>query len=426
MDILVELNDLAERSLTTVSRRPASVRTDYLKGIIALIKRRLHVRAASIFYEVAFENEVECLATTGVCDKDGHRIDEDDISNVGYARGEGLTGTCYQTGEPEIRLPKTYRKEGHPKYIEMIDGNPLRSCGTCFYPIPLPPYSSTDQGAPNSIGVIRSVHRFSPVSHPDPRCFDPAEIQKIAFIARQIGPVLHTLALRVQREQTIAIVKHDLNAPLNMMRDCAMRIESYIETSKTIKYRDLMNLKTSALIAQNLASQLDPDPSEMCEFRKRQTLLERDIVARLRNMLRHFAKGENGMDIRFDGFRDIPAIFIDRSLVERVLWNLLVNAIKYGTHGTTIDVHAWATSTDYCVAISNYGIGIQPEETPHIFKANYRSPRAAGIKLGLGLGLPIAKNAMAEIGGRLELTSPKDPTVFTIFFPNELRYRSSL
>ena len=113
---------------------------------------------------------------------------------------------------------------------------------------------------------------------------------------------------------------------------------------------------------KNLIPQLDPNPEEMRSYNPVPTLLEADILARVKNMLRHFAKRENQMEIWFEEFKGtIPSLIVDRELMERVICNLIINAIKYGDRGSTIRVEPRQVEEGYQVAVKNYGIGIEEE-----------------------------------------------------------------
>ena len=60
-----------------------------------------------------------------------------------------------------------------------------------------------------------------------------------------------------------------------------------------------------------------------------------------------------------------------------------------------------------------------------IFLPGYRSSNVKHIKIGLGLGLPLARACIEKSGGSLYLLARKNPTVFSIFFPFELQKKPS-
>ena len=126
------------------------------------------------------------------------------------------------------------------------------------------------------------------------------------------------------------------------------------------------------------------------------------------------------ISIQFGDFHVIPTLKLDRELIERALFNLIINAIKYGDESTEIRVMPLARRDGFVIAVSNYGIGVQPEEAPHLFNGNYRSPRAIQRSHGLGFGLKIAKKSMQAHGGDLVLSQATAPTIFSMIFPRSL------
>ncbi len=420
-EILVELNDLAQRHLACVSRRPAEVRADYLKELIDVIKKRLHVGGVSIFYRVRFEDAVQCLATTGVLGGDKKPVREELLPSVVYAAGEGLTGQCYADAQLVMASSRAELPEHSAKFPEIHKLPPRDGLDPIvLVPIPAPPDGQT--ATKRALGVIRCVEHTSSVFPEGLYNFDATEIETLGFIADQVGPVLQVLEQRIERERTVSIVKHDLFAPLTMIRDITTDVLHAVQRKVEIREYDVLDTVACSEFAMNLVDQLDLDPTRSLKLLHTEpTLLEGDIIARLTNMLSRYARATKRMKIRFEALREIPALNIDRGGVERSIYNLLLNAIKYGEEGSTIQVEARRADPYFVVDISNHGLGIEPEEEPHLFKPYYRSARAENASSqGVGLGLTIAKTIMTAHGGDLRITSRKDPTVFSLLFPKHL------
>jgi signal transduction histidine kinase len=240
------------------------------------------------------------------------------------------------------------------------------------------------------------------------------------------------MAVHIERERSVTIIKHDLFAPLRMIEDEVTDITRSLQQGGDISGYSLPNLSAATMIAKNLVDMLDADPEEaLRSFDPQPTGLEGDIVARVKTMLGHYAKVANRMKIDFAPIRDlIPRLYIDRGLVERTLCNLILNAVKYGRRGSTILVVPREETSWYCLDVINEGIGVEASEATRIFRGRYRgaNARKAG-KTGLGLGLKISRAAMEKHQGRLLLTSnSKEATVFTMQFPKrlELQPRESI
>ncbi len=92
---------------------------------------------------------------------------------------------------------------------------------------------------------------------------------------------------------------------------------------------------------------------------------------------------------------------IDSRRIERVLRNLIVNAVEHA-EGTTVDVTVDATDTAVAVRVRDHGVGMSPETTSHVFDRFFRADTArARTTGGTGLGLSIALEDVALHGGTL-------------------------
>jgi signal transduction histidine kinase len=105
---------------------------------------------------------------------------------------------------------------------------------------------------------------------------------------------------------------------------------------------------------------------------------------------------------------DVPDHLViagDRARLERVVQNIIGNAIKYSPQGTPIDV-AVHDDDDQSVVISvrDSGVGIPADELPHVFTHFYRASTSIGIP-GTGVGLAGSKTIVEQHGGQITLDS---------------------
>lgn len=417
-DILVKLNLLADKYLTA-TRRPHVLRTEYVQDIIRLIRETLHVEAVSIFYENNTATKIECLGTTGLVHGETNNPIEN-LHQATYVANEGLTGRCFASGNYFI-LAAERRKEGDtPKYIDAVNGVHLSESPVLFYPL-LHPGSNEKRPA---LGVIRCTGKRFDFLETRTQTFNAIDLQAIDFIARQIAPVLEIMALNILRERTVNVIRHDLYVPARMILDFAAEIESKLTSRQEVNPYRIKDLTTSALLIINLASQLDLAPTEVRNIQKTavETRIGPEIIAPIKSMLRHYAESDKEMDIEFGDFSVIPSLRLDRTLISRAVMNLVMNAIKYGDKKTKISVLPSTTKDGFMVSIINYGMGINPDEIPHLFRPHYRSERAKLKAEGVGLGLAISEAAMESHGGKVLLARSKNPTIFSLFFPKRLIY----
>jgi len=86
--------------------------------------------------------------------------------------------------------------------------------------------------------------------------------------------------------------------------------------------------------------------------------------------------------------------------------NLLSNAIRYTPAGGRVAVEARCETGRPILVVSDTGIGIPPEELPHVFDEFFRGERAKqAVQHGTGLGMAIAKRVVDMHGGRIEVQS---------------------
>ena len=122
-----------------------------------------------------------------------------------------------------------------------------------------------------------------------------------------------------------------------------------------------------------------------------------------------------GLDFKIEALSDLPVVRADRSQVERVLANLVVNAIRYTKQGE-IKISAQPRGNSVAVSVSDTGSGIPAEYLPHIFDKFVQVPGAATG--GAGLGLAISRLIIEAHGGQISVQSePSKGSTFTFTLP---------
>lgn len=128
---------------------------------------------------------------------------------------------------------------------------------------------------------------------------------------------------------------------------------------------------------------------------------------------------EKGLALRFAGMRQI--VHADPVLVDRIVRNLLSNAIRYTEDGGVL-VSARRRTDHVLLQVWDTGVGIALSEQPHIFDEFYQVQAHSALEphhpKGLGLGLAIVQRLARLMGAPLALSSmPGRGTVFTLTLP---------
>ena len=220
----------------------------------------------------------------------------------------------------------------------------------------------------------------------------------VAALALEDVSELHRLG-RARRDM-VANVSHELRTPISNIRLLVDTLLRGADAKRKQRGRLLAKIaaETDALqqIAQELLdlAQIESGKAEMRFVPVRLRKISERAIARLSEQAER--KSQTVED-------HIPAelqALADGDQVERVLVNVLHNAIKFTPDGGHITVDAAAKDDWITLVVTDSGEGIAPEDRDRIFERFYRTDRARG-RSGTGLGLAIAKHIIAAHGGRI-------------------------
>ncbi|HEX2923308.1 MAG TPA: ATP-binding protein, partial [Chloroflexota bacterium] len=108
--------------------------------------------------------------------------------------------------------------------------------------------------------------------------------------------------------------------------------------------------------------------------------------------------------VRLSVEESLPPVSADPDRLERIVLNLLSNALKYSAPQTPVDIRASRKNGQALVAVEDRGQGIAPEDLPHIFERFYRT-KGPHRKESIGLGLYISRILVEAHGGRISVKS---------------------
>ena len=211
------------------------------------------------------------------------------------------------------------------------------------------------------------------------------------------------------RKELISNVSHDLRSPV-------ASIQGYAETLmlKEGKLSKEENKEYLSIIVKscNKLKKLVGDLFELAKLESSQIKPETEpfsiaeLVHDVANKYRLDSQ-KKGISINTVLSKDIPLVEADISLIDRVLQNLLDNAIKFCKEGDYINIEIDLENPEAVqVKIADSGRGIPQENLPHIFERYYRDPERSNKGAeSSGLGLAIVKKIMDLHGTEIEVQS---------------------
>jgi len=109
----------------------------------------------------------------------------------------------------------------------------------------------------------------------------------------------------------------------------------------------------------------------------------------------------------------------DEGMLDKIVVNLVNNAVRYSHDGGTVQVALVVRNGQVVLTVRDEGIGITPEDQLRVFEEFFRATAAREMSdLGTGLGLPIVKRFTEQLGGSIELASRLgEGTIVTVTLP---------
>lgn len=215
--------------------------------------------------------------------------------------------------------------------------------------------------------------------------------------------------LEQARKELISSVSHDLRTPLASIRAMVESINDGVVSDQGTVRRYLRTIETEV---ENL-SQLISDLFELSqmeagtlELHLESSSLADLISDTLESMSAQATAGGRHLNLKGSVDGEVPSVVMDAPRVQRVLYNLVQNALRHTPPDGTIYILARDVGTEVHVEVSDTGEGIPDEELSRIFDRFYRSERSRSRDTGgVGLGLSIAKGIVEAHGGRVWVES---------------------
>ncbi|MCF8368698.1 MAG: HAMP domain-containing histidine kinase [Bacteroidales bacterium] len=227
---------------------------------------------------------------------------------------------------------------------------------------------------------------------------------EMAILSRNFNNMADTILQNIDelkqvdslRRELIANVSHDLRSPLAVIHgyiETMMIKEDNLSPEERKKYLQIIldgSIRLKNLVADLFElSKLDAKQINL----KKEKLFLNELVADAAQHYQVFAEKKH-ITINSDISESLPMVEADISLMERVIQNLLSNAIQYTPENGQVKINVLQNANEIEVGVENSGAGIPEKDLPHIFDRYYKvGKEKSGIE-GTGLGLAIVKKIL--------------------------------
>ncbi len=233
--------------------------------------------------------------------------------------------------------------------------------------------------------------------------------------------VSHLKALDRMKSRFISDISHEMRTPLTTIKLHAQLLRNQLP-EKQNRHRDIMEMEVdqqAKLIEEILEfAKIDAGHLEL-----HRCPIDLNSWGEITLTSYHLRAEEKGLTLTFTPAPSAPYVLADPNKIQRVLTNLLANAIRHTPEGGNITVsiaesqaqeRTWAT-----IQIADTGVGIPAEEVPHIFERFVRGAESRENQTpGTGLGLAIVKELVELHGGWVTVKSQVGAgTTFTVALP---------
>jgi two-component system OmpR family sensor kinase len=261
------------------------------------------------------------------------------------------------------------------------------------------------------------------IERPAPMSLQPRSVSdnEIGHLVAALNRMLARLsgAFTAQRQFT-ADASHELRTPLTILQgelELALARERTASEYRGTLESGLEETRRMTRIVDSLAYLARGDGDGTRSAAQQWTLISLTALARDTIQMLRRAADEKQQSLTADCLDGVFVLGSEEAL-NRVVRNLLDNAIRYTPPGGRITVVAEERETECRLSVNDTGIGIAPEDLPFVFNRFFRADKARVNDGGTGLGLSICQSIVAAHGGRLEVESV--PTVgsrFSIILP---------
>ena len=225
----------------------------------------------------------------------------------------------------------------------------------------------------------------------------------------------HLRELSALKSRFVSMVCHEFRNPLNNIALSVSSLGRYDEKmSQAQKQQYLLGVGANV---ERMTQMID-DILVLGKIEAKRLALSPqsiNLVSFCRELLLEIQPRQNRL--AFTGRFKALTAEIDQTLLRSILTNILSNAIRYSAEDTTVQLALLQRKHQAIFRIKDQGLGILPEDFPHLFEPFHRGKNVSNIP-GTGLGLSIVKQFVELQGGEIKVESdPGKGTIFQVMLP---------
>ena len=232
------------------------------------------------------------------------------------------------------------------------------------------------------------------------------ENERPAGVIVVIQDITEHVRLDSMRKEFVADVSHELKTPITSIMGYAdTLIENDVDKETENKFLERISSegKRMSKLVNDLLILSRYDTSRV-EIEKTEFDLGELVKYTLEGL--KFELEKKNLEAECFVTADVPLVYADKNGIERVILNILTNAIKYTNENGNIKIYVGFVYNDAYIKIIDNGIGIKEEDLEKIFERFYRVDKSrAREQGGTGLGLSIAKEILDKNEGKIDIKS---------------------
>ncbi|MCW3120970.1 MAG: todS [Flavipsychrobacter sp.] len=229
----------------------------------------------------------------------------------------------------------------------------------------------------------------------------------------------HSAAMKTK---FLANISHELRTPVTLLTGM-LELMNYNDDAQNDKSKKRLEMaySNSRKLLYMVEEILDLSRAERGELKA--NLEIKEIIPILKRMVYAFEVfiEKKQLTLAFTTQqREAVHISVDEHMLEKMVNNLMYNAIKFNVHGGWIKVHATlsANRKQFIFSVTNGGSRIKAADLPYIFDRFYQGHTSTAKPEGVGIGLNLVKELTTMMGGTVEAVSSEDiGTSITLQFP---------